>query len=78
MVKEKDDKPKAQILWNDLNESYSPNVFFTYATRRVVSCLRIYFCFEFLERRRTWKMQSLVENSIIWEQGKKGCLSCDK
>ena len=45
-------KPKAQNLWNDLSESYSPNIFFAYSTRTAVRCPSINFCFEFLERSR--------------------------
>ena len=29
-------KPKVQNLWNDLNKSYSPKIFFAYPTRAVV------------------------------------------
>ena len=43
------EKPKVQNLWNDFNESYSPNIFLAYTA---VKCLRNTFCFELLERSR--------------------------
>ena len=70
-------KPKVQNLWNDLNESYSVNMFHAYSTRTAVKCPGINFCFEFLERSRIFLL-SLVKDPIIWEQGKKDSLSRDK
>ena len=43
-------KSKVQNLCNDLNESYSPNIFLAYSARATFKCPNINFCFEFLER----------------------------
>ena len=45
-------KPKVDNLQNNLNESYSLNIFVTYSARTGDSCPSINFCFEFLERCR--------------------------
>ena len=37
-------------LWNNLNESYSPNKFLTYSAQTMVNCPSINFGFEFSER----------------------------
>ena len=54
MVKQKDDNPKVQNLWNNLYESYSPDMFLAYSVRAMVSFLSINFWFEFLERRKIY------------------------
>ena len=75
-------KPILQNLWNDLNESYSPNssnIFLAYSTRTVVKCPSINFLlffFDFLKKQNF--LLNLVEDPTIWEQGKKDSLSRDK
>ena len=53
-------KLKVQNLWNDLNDSYSPNIFLAHSIRIVGSCPSINFCFEFI-----WDSLSAVTNSKI-------------
>ena len=69
-------KPKVQNLWNDLTESYSCNIFLAFSAITTVKCPSINFCFEFLERSRTfyWVWYK------IWQFGSKRIknLSSDK
>ena len=69
-------KPKVQNLWNDLNESYTFNIFLIYSPKTVVSCPIINLCFEFIERHLMFL--SLVEDPTISEQEKEDSLSRDK
>ena len=78
-------KPILQNLWNDLNESYSPNspnIFLAYCTRKVVKRPSINFFFFFFFFLIPWEKQNsllnLVEDPAIWEQGKKDSLCRDK
>ena len=50
MVKKKDEKnpQTCKNLWNDLNESYCPNIFLTHSARTVVGCPSIKFRLDLL------------------------------
>ena len=66
-------KLKVEILWNDLNESYSPNIFLNtniFFAREAVEAVQV-LVFALNSRDTHNSSCNLVEDLMVWEPEKK-------